>query len=375
MVMRCSLMQGLVAAMLLGASSAGFAAAAADPIAASRRTAIVEAIERAAPSVVSVNVVLLERVGLNPFYGDFWQFFHAPQRQYVREREVRSVGSGFVFTREGHILTNHHVIADAAAVSSVTLPDGRVVEVEFVGSDERTDVAVLKAKDVTVAPIPVGTSEDLITGEWVIAIGNPFGPLMRDPQPTVSVGVVSAVHRRIAPDIGQGARLYQDMIQTDAAINPGNSGGPLVNSRGEVVGVNTMIFSKSGGSVGLGFAIPIDRAMRIAREIVEYGRRRDPWPGFKAEDVRALRGDPLRRHGITADAGVLVVDILPGSPSHEAGLRVGDVITAVNGEPVAEPAEVDFIFWGQFVGDRVVIDAVRGDERKQFTFTISELPR
>jgi serine protease Do len=341
----------------------------------SRRTALVEAIEKAAPAVVSVNVVLLERVGIDPFYGDFWQFFHAPQRQFVREREVRSVGSGFVFTNEGHILTNNHVIADAAAVNSVTLPDGRVVAVELVGADERTDIAVLKATDANVTPVAIGTSQDLITGEWVIAIGNPFGPMMRDSQPTVSVGVVSAVHRRIAPDIGQGARLYQDMIQTDAAINPGNSGGPLVNSRGEVVGVNTMIFSQSGGNVGLGFAIPIDRAIRIAREIVEYGRRRDPWPGFKAEDVRALRGDLLQRHGITADAGVLIVDILPGSPSYEAGLRVGDVITAVNGEPIVEPADVDFIFWGQFVGDRIVIHALRGEEPKEFTFTISEIPR
>ncbi|MEA3365953.1 MAG: trypsin-like peptidase domain-containing protein, partial [Candidatus Hydrogenedentes bacterium] len=271
--------------VLLLALSVFAAAQVQDDVGLSRRNAIVEAIEKAAPAVVSINVVET-RSEAPPLFQDFWEFFDLPSPRYrTRHRRVDSVGSGFLIDAQGHILTNYHVLEGASSIASVTLPDGRDLEAEIVGLDPRTDVALLKAAGTNLPYAALGQSEDLYIGEWVIAIGNPFGPLISDPQPTVSVGVVSAKDRRLSPSIGKGERLYQRMIQTDAAINPGNSGGPLVNARGEVIGVNTMIFSQSGGNVGLGFAIPIDRARRVVAELKRYGRRRDPWAGFKVEDV------------------------------------------------------------------------------------------
>ncbi len=219
------------------------------PVDQSRHNAITQAIERAAPAVVSINVAVSPRT--SPLEPGFWDFFYMPS---PRKREIETSGSGFFFDKEGHILTNYHVVADADYIHSVTLPDGRQIETEFVGGDKRTDLAVLKAKGEHLPFAQMGDSDNLIIGEWTVAIGNPFGGLITDPEPSVTVGVVSANKRRLSPTIGQGERLYQRMIQTDAAINPGNSGGPLVNAMGEVIGVNTMIFSRDGGSNGLGFA-------------------------------------------------------------------------------------------------------------------------
>ncbi|GMW02990.1 MAG: hypothetical protein AMXMBFR84_41260 [Candidatus Hydrogenedentota bacterium] len=343
----------------------------------SRRNAIVQAIERAAPGVVSVNVVQVETV--RPFrgpFGDFWEFFDLPNapQQRTRERHVRSVGSGFVFDARGYIMTNFHVL-ESSRPESVTLPDGRTIAVELAGVDERADIAVLRTREPGLQVIPLGNSDTLYTGEWTIAIGNPFGPLMDDPQPTVSVGVVSATNRRISPSVAQGERLYQNMIQTDAAINPGNSGGPLVNARGEVIGVNTMIFSQSGGSVGLGFAIPINRAKRVAEEIVAYGRRRDPWAGFKVEDVQNIPDQLRRQHGIALEEGCLVVNILTTSPAYEEGLRPGDVVTGINGQRVRMASDIDFVMWDLFVGDTVALDVTRDAKRLSFEFPVKELER
>ncbi|GMU93290.1 MAG: hypothetical protein AMXMBFR4_23480 [Candidatus Hydrogenedentota bacterium] len=350
-------------------------AAIGDEILTSRRNAIVVAVEKAAPAVVSINVAEFRaQRRLPPMFEEFWGFFDVP-RPYleVEKRRINSVGSGFFLNVEGYILTNFHVIEGAAEVVSVTLPDGRELPVSLVGADERTDVAVLKTDGPNLPTSALGNSEDLLTGEWVIAIGNPFGMLMKDPQPTVSVGVVSAKHRRVSPSIGGGERLYQGMIQTDAAINPGNSGGPLVNARGQVVGVNTMIFSQSGGNVGLGFAIPINRARRVADEIIRYGRRRNPWAGFKVQDVRQTPTPILRQGGVTAESGCLVVNILQGVPAFDAGLRPGDVIVGINGERVDTASDIDFALWDLFEGDRVTLRINRQGKESDVTFPIREL--
>jgi serine protease Do len=362
-----------VIALSVFASLSAFAQAPADE---SRRSAIVRAIEKAAPAVVSVNVVQVEaeRV-LDPFSRDFWDLFYSRPKVLLRERQLNSVGSGFFVDKDGHIVTNYHVIESADKVASVTLADGRVLDVELVGADKRTDIAVLRAKAAGLPSIALGDSNDLMIGEWVIAIGNPFGVLMKDPHPTVSVGVVSANHRRISPAIGEGERLYQDMIQTDAAINPGNSGGPLVNSNGEVVGVNTMIFSPSGGSIGLGFAIPINRVRRVAQEIIQFGRRRDPWAGFKVEDVGGLRPEFRQQLGVAVDTGCVVVNLLTSSPAYQAGLRPGDVILSINGQPVESSVDLDFAFWNLFVGDPVTLEADRAGKRNQIRFRIEELAK
>lgn len=350
----------------------------ADDIGDSRRNAIVTAIERAAPAVVSVNVELVRaQRRLPPMFDEFWDLFDMPRPTYrVQTRRMNSVGSGFIFSPQGHIITNWHVIEGADAVVSVTLPDGRELPVEVVGADERTDVAVLRAKDAAKVPsIGFGDSDDLLTGEWVIAIGNPFGTLMKDPQPTVCVGVVSANHRRVSSSIGDGERLYQGMIQTDAAINPGNSGGPLVNARGQVVGVNTMIFSQSGGSVGLGFAIPINRARRVAEEIIQYGRRRDPWAGFKVEDVQSLPPQILADLGVQVDHGCIVRNILKTAPAYQAGLQPGDVILGINGNRVDNATDIDFVIWDLFIGDRCTLEVNRKGKTGTVEFLIAELER
>ena len=336
-----------------------------------RRNALVQSIERVSPAVVSINVLVRPRTGL--FDTGFWDFFHMPA---PRLRKLESIGSGFIFDSRGYILTNYHVIEGGDYIESVTLPDGRTLEVEFVGGDSRTDIAVLRIEREGNYPrVVFGDSDDLIIGEWAIAIGNPFGGLIRSPEPSVSVGVVSATQRRLSPDVGRGTRLYQGMIQTDAAINPGNSGGPLVNSRGEVIGVNTMIFSRSGGNVGMGFAIPIRRAQRVAEDIIQFGRRRDPWPGFRVQDVDRLPQTVRREYNVVASAGGLVMSIMRGVPAYEAGLRPGDVILAVNSVPVANSVDIDFAIWDLFVGDFATLEISRGGETHHIRFRIEEVDR
>lgn len=356
--------------MLALASLAGEARAQ-DPVGDSRRNAIVRAIEKAAPAVVTINVVQIqqERVG-DPFFNEFWGIFNQP---HVRNRKVESLGSGFIFDTLGHIVTNYHVLQGADAISSITLPDGRTIDAEYIGADPRTDIALLQAKGVSVMPAPLGDSDSLLVGEWVIAIGNPFGAMMRDPQPSVSVGVVSATHRRVSRDVSEGGRLYQDLIQTDAAINPGNSGGPLVNAAGQVVGVNTMIFSSSGGSQGLGFAIPANRVKRVVAELIQYKRRRDPWIGIHGEAVEDLNPYALRQFGVSAKTGVLVTEMMNGCPAVQAGLELGDVIIEFNGQRVTHPTEVDFANWDLFPGDKATLKVDRRGAPVTVTFNIEEL--
>ncbi len=336
-----------------------------DPITDSRRNAIVNAVEKASPAVVAINVLEYQPDELDPFF----EMFGFP----IRRRATIGIGSGFIFRPDGYILTNYHVLENASSISSVTLPNGQKLDVEIVGGDPRTDIAVLKAKGKNFPYITLGNSDDLLIGEWVIAIGNPFGTLMGDPRPTVSVGVVSAVHRRVSRSIAGGERLYQDLIQTDAAINPGNSGGPLVNSKGEVVGINTMIFSKTGGYQGVSFAIPINRAKRVAEEIIQFGRRRDPWFGFKGESLDSIDPRLLAELGINLSQGVFVTRILKESPAYRAGLRPGDVIIEINNQPVADPLDVDFINWDLFIGDNVNMKIFRDGKIHTIEFRVEEL--
>ena len=342
---------------------------------ASRRTAIVTAIEKVAPAVVTINVVDIqtERV-VEPFFRDFYGLFEFPLgRSKIQKRALESLGTGFIFDAKGHIITNYHVLQGADLISSVTLPDGRELEVKLLGADVRSDIAVLKTTETNLPYAPLGNSEDLMIGEWVIAIGNPFGNLMRDRQPSVSVGVISATQRRIHSEVGEGERLYQGMIQTDAAINPGNSGGPLVNALGKVVGMNTMIFSSSGGNQGLGFAVPAHRVRRVAEEIIQYGRRRNPWFGFHGDAVASLSSYSLRQFGVMVDSGVLVTEIMRDCPAYMAGLRLGDVIVSVNGERTAYPQEIDFVNWALFVGDPVRMEVDRQGKRLTLEFQVEEI--
>jgi len=235
-------------------------------VTAGRTNAIVLAARKVSPAVVSVVVTQIRVVTYDPFGGlGFDDFFRDFFPRHTYRQEIKSMGSGVIVDKRGYIITNAHVVYNATRIK-VTLPDNRRFDAELMGMDTDLDLALLRirGKDLPVAPL--GDSRDLMIGEWAIAIGNPFGFLMEDAQPTVTVGVISALHRDIRSSGSAG--LYTDMIQTDAAINPGNSGGPLCNALGEVIGINTFILSHAGGSEGVGFARPITDVKRFINEVL-----------------------------------------------------------------------------------------------------------
>ena len=322
---------------------------------ASRSTALVRAAERVAPAVVSVNVLREQQVRARTLWDDF---FLGPSTS----RRSTTYGSGIIFHEGGYILTNGHVIRGAQKIL-VTLPDGRDFEAELVGSDGTTDVAVLRVEGDHLPLAPLGTAEGLLIGEWTVAIGNPFSYLMSNPEPTVTAGVVSAVGRHIIPS-NQDQGFYLGMIQTDASINPGNSGGPLVNALGEVIGVNTSIFSRSGGSEGLGFAIPIDRALRIAEDLISFGEIRRAWTGVEVEAVEADVWGRTR--------GVQVSAVFPGSPAAAVGLSEGDRLIRANGRALSTPLDLEAVLLDLMAGEEVEVE-VQG-RRRPFRFATETLP-
>ena len=305
---------------------------------ATRRTAIVEAASRVAPAVVTVNTIHTEQVRPN----SPWQSFFLPPNA---NRRTSGLGSGFIISADGVVLTNEHVVRDADRIM-VTLSDGQDLEATLVGTDPVTDVAVLRvdAEDLTVAPL--GTSEGLLIGEWVVAIGNPFGNLFSNSEPTVTTGVVSATGRHIIPNSDETG-FHLGMIQTDASINPGNSGGPLVNVLGEVIGVNSSIFSRSGGSEGLGFAIPIDRALRVTDDLLQYGEVRRAWLGL---DVAPVAADDFGR-----TRGVRIARVAEGSPAAAAGLPVGAGLTEAAGHRLTAPLDYENVLLDLRAGDEIVL--------------------
>jgi serine protease Do len=341
-----------------------------DSVSASRRTAIVEAVERVSPAVVTISVTQLRRERVVPFNDPMWQFFFPDMgREFVRR--VNSMGSGFIISEDGLIITNEHVVRGASEIV-VSLPDGRSFDGVIHGEpDPQTDLALIKIDGDSLPVAPLGRSEDLIIGEWAIAIGNPFGYLIRDAHPTVTVGVISALNRDFDASTSQD-RVYRDMIQTDASINPGNSGGPLVNSEGYVVGVNTFIFSQSGGSQGVGFAIPIRKVRQIVDDILRYGEvRHNFWTGIHIQDVTRLIAETF---GLPSDRGAIITEVEDGSPAVDAGLRRGDVIVGVSRKPVASARDVREAFLGLIVGETVDLTVIRAGSEQTVTLTLGELP-
>ncbi|TMQ68627.1 MAG: trypsin-like serine protease [Candidatus Eisenbacteria bacterium] len=347
------------------------AAEAASDISASRRTAIVSAAERASPAVVSVSVVATRVVRADPFQGlfhdDFFQRF-APPLEYLER--IPGLGSGVIVDAAGMVLTNEHVIRDANEIK-VTLSDGRQLPAKVLGSSSLYDLAVLKVDAPRLPVAPLGDSDRLEVGEWAIAIGNPFGYLLNDTQPTVTAGVISATRRDIKRS-GSDTGVYKNMIQTDAAINPGNSGGPLVNADGEVIGINTFIFTQGGGSIGLGFAIPINLARRVLDEIRTYGHVRVAWPGMS---VRPVTEYLAQRLGFRDLGGLLVTRVEPSGPAERAGVRPGDRIRTVNGQEIRSMEDAERGIYGARVGDKLHLGIERGDQRTERTLTLVEAPR
>ena len=312
--------------------------AAGQEIDASRQNAIVQAARRVAPAVVSILTLRSERVVPRTMWE---QFFLPPDAR----RDASGLGSGFLIDDRGTLLTNEHVIRDADRIM-VTLPDGRDLEAELVGSDQVTDVAVLRVQGEDLPVAPLGTSSGLIIGEWAVAIGNPFGNLFSNSEPTVTAGVISAVGRHIVPT-GEDRGFQLGMIQTDASINPGNSGGPLVNALGQVIGVNSSIFSRSGGSEGLGFAIPIDRALRVAEDLIEHGEVRRAWLGLEVEGLEADVWGRTR--------GVRVSRTVEGSPAARAGIAAGARLLEAGGRRLTAPLDYEDVLLDLRAGEEIVL--------------------
>jgi serine protease Do len=327
-------------------------------IPASRRTAITDAVARVAPSVVTVQTEVIQRVAADPFDA----FFGGRSGTQTSA----GLGTGFIIRPDGVIVTNAHVVAGATNIS-VMLRDGTTYPARAIGTDETNDLAVLKvdAKNLPVAPL--GDSDNLLVGEWAIAIGNPYGFMLGNSEPSVTAGVISGVGRNLVAR-GEGPSAYFDMIQTDASINPGNSGGPLVNADGDVIGVNSSIYSTSGGSIGLGFAIPIDRARRVAEDLLSHGRVRRPWIGVQLEQP------PTRNPRDLIARGARVASVAPSSPAEQAGIRAGDMIVKLRNRTVRNRFDWEAALLDLRVGDRVPLVVRRGGRDVPLNVAIADLP-
>jgi serine protease Do len=312
------------------------------------------------PAVVNISTKRVqEGVQLESPFGDndpFQQFFKQFGEQ--ARRTVRSLGSGFIINPSGYIVTNNHVVEGATEIQ-VKIGDGRELPGKVVGHDPRTDLALLKVDATGLPVIPLGDSSELQVGEQVMAIGNPFG-LER----TVTTGIVSATGRVI----GQGP--YDDFIQTDASINPGNSGGPLINSRGQAIGINAAIFSQSGGSVGIGFAIPINQAKSVITQLAASGKVTRGWLGVS---IQPLTPELAKGFEVAAGTGALVASVQDGSPAAGAGLKAGDVITEYDGHKIAQPSDLSKLVAATAVGRQVPLRIVREGKEARLDVKIARM--
>jgi Do/DeqQ family serine protease len=320
-------------------------------------------IRKVSPAVVNVATrgTIRERGAQNPLLDDpfFRRFFDVPPDTGPRARPFQSAGSGVIFdARSGYIVTNAHVVENASEIT-VTLQDGRDLKAEIIGSDTPSDVAVLKVKPDGLTQIPLGDSGKVEVGDFVVAIGNPFGL-----QHTVTSGIISGLSRSgINPD------GYEDFIQTDASINPGNSGGALVNLRGELIGINTAILSRSGGNIGIGFAIPVNMAHSVMDQLIRYGSVKR---GQLGVSMYTVTPDIAHSLGLPSVVGALVSQVVDGSPADRAGIRTGDVITSVNGQPVKSNSELRNTIGLLRVGDKVDIGLLRDGKPLRVTAVIAD---
>lgn len=343
------------------------AAAAGEEITRSRRNAITRTVASVSPAVVGINVVELRTYRRWSPWGDdpfFRQFFGD---QTYTER-VPGLGSGFIISPDGYILTNDHVAGNAKEIT-VTLTSGEKYSATVVGTDLVSDIALLKIDGKDLPHVVLGNSDDVVIGEWVIAFGNPFGLFDISDRPTVTVGVVSATDMNLR---GQEGRTYRGMIQTDAAINSGNSGGPLVNAAGEVIGVNAVIFTPNQGSIGLGFAIPINRVKSIVQELRTTGKiEREFWTGLEVQTVdRRI----ARYFGLEKAEGVIISDVKRGSPAERAGLRTGDIILRADGELVMDQETLIGIVSDHAVGDVLRFTVLRERQTLEFSMRLERRP-
>jgi serine protease Do/serine protease DegQ len=336
----------------LGATSAGVVLPSLAPI-----------IKATSPAVVNIATrgTLTERVAGNPLREDpyFRRFFNLPEGGTVRRRQFQSAGSGVIVdAKNGYIVTNRHVIANASEIT-VTLLDNRHFHAKVVGSDEGTDLAVLKAVEPHLTEMPLGDSSHLEVGDWVVAIGNPFGL-----KHTVTAGIVSALGRT-----GIHPHGYEDFIQTDASINPGNSGGALVNVNGELIGINSAILSKEGGgNIGIGFAIPVNMVRAVMDQLIAYGEVKRGIVGIKLRDVTPEAAESLQ---LVNARGVEISEVAPGSAADHAGVKLGDVVVSMNGVSLESAAQLRNGLALLRVGQSVEMHLLRNGAERSVTLTIN----
>ena len=313
--------------LLLCAANLAYAAAIPAEVNGEKIPSLAPMLDQVTPAVVNIASEGRIKLRQNPLFADpfFQQFFNLPNRPI--ERKTQSLGSGVIVdAKRGLVLTNNHVIENAVQIT-VTLHDGRQLAAKLIGTDPDTDVALIKIPPGNLTEIKPANSDKLRVGDFVVAIGNPFGLGQ-----TVTSGIVSALGRS-----GLGIEDYEDFIQTDASINPGNSGGALVNLRGELVGINTAIFSQSGGNIGIGFAIPINLAMHIADQLLDKGTVDRGYIGIKAQD---LDPDLANAFGLNSQQGAVIVNVLKDSPAERAGIRPGDIVVSVNNKKIRDAQDV-----------------------------------
>ena len=359
-------------------------AASMDPAAESLEQAFIRVADVVGPAVVSISTEQIEQVQQyyrgHPFFGEgplddmFRDFFggEGPQGQAPRKRF--GLGSGVIIDEKGFILTNEHVVADADKIA-VTLADGREFSGEVKGKDLRSDLAVIKINAKNLPSARLGDSDSVHTGQWAIALGNPFGLVgagsgSMGAEPTLTVGVVSALHRRL-PRPSRSDRDYSDLIQTDAAINPGNSGGPLVNLKGDIIGINVAILTSSRGSEGVGFAIPANKAKSVVGALIEGKKVLYGWLGVQIQDVTQ---DVAEYYGLQDREGVLVYQVVDGGPAQKAGMKDGDIVKVFDGEPIKSSQQLVNKVGGAKVGKKVAVEMLREGKRQTLTIEIGERP-
>ena len=329
---------------------------------------ITDVVNEVGPAVVRIDASRTVSQRIPDVFGDR-QFFGGRVPQGGQERTERGLGSGFIVSDDGRIITNAHVV-DGADTVTVTLKDGRILDGRVLGSDPVTDIAVIKVDERNLPTVTLGNSDQLQPGEWSIAIGNPLGL-----DNTVTVGIVSAVGRS-SNQVGVPDKRVE-FIQTDTAINPGNSGGPLLNQEGEVIGVNTAIIS---GAQGLGFSIPINMVERIATELAETGTVEHPFVGIQMVTLTStvqeeINNNPNSGLTVSNDSGILIARVLPNSPAAKGGLQAGDVITAIDGTDVADAAEVQQLVAAGKVGQELTVEVQRDNGLQTVTLRPENLPK
>ena len=323
----------------------------------SRENLITETVQKVSPAVVGINVTEIQKI--DPYaslFGNdpFWKQFFG-DRSY--NQEIKILGSGTIISSDGYILTNDHVAGNASKIV-VTLTNGKHYAAKKIGSDPVSDICLLKIDDTNLPFIPMGNSDDVLIGEWVIALGNPFGLFDINDQPTVTVGVISAKGMNLDP---VNNRYYLGMLQTDAAINSGNSGGPLVNSIGEIIGMNTLIYTGGGaGSIGLGFAIPINKVKRIIDDIKKHGSiDRNFWIGLNAQTIDE---GIAKYYNLTTTRGVIVTNVERNSPASKAGIQVGDIIYDIDDYKIINYQSLIGVFQEFRTGQTITLKLMRDNK-------------